>query len=949
MTMSNCVVKGNACIKNGSYGAFGGGVFVDAASVMLLRDSMIANNKATSTWADEATGGAGIAVRGSCVLRNCLIAGNSKAGGYGDGLHVYSGAATLMNCTVADNSGQGLYRYGGTVTITNSIVWGNGSDINGAATLVYSDTGNAGTNGGNISVDPLFERGFYLATNSPCQNAGTNSALFWGLTNYTTRVDGEPDNNANVNLGYHYPTGYNLGVGVFYVSASGNDASNGTSWASAFRTITKAISVAQDGTVIHVGAGNYTNGLESFPLTLAYLNGAQIRATNRETTVINAAGSTQRVMTITSCSGLDMRNVTLAGGYVTGSGYNLGGGLYVGNCGGIVMAGCAITNNTAYHGGANTYSRGGGLYSAASVITMTNCLVKGNTCSKNASYGAEAGGIYVDSGSTLVLRDSVITDNSAAGAYGGRIGGGMVNLGPCALKNCLIAGNTTSGGQGDGLYVSSAATLESCTVADNTGQGIYRSGGAVTVTHSILWGNGVDIVGSATVSWSDSGNGVTNGVNGCLSADPLFDRGYYLAAASPCVDAGTNGVSYWGWSNYTTRVNGSNDSGQVDLGYHYSTGLDSAYADLYVSPNGSDSGHSGTNWADAFRTITKALSMAQDGTTIHVGAGNYTNGLETFPLTLAYLKGVQIQGTNSAATVINAAGSSKRVMTVTSCSGLSLQSVTLTGGYATNTGGGGLYAANCGGLVLSGCAITSNTFYTASANSYGYGGGLYSVSSIITLDDCLVSGNTSRKDQSYNTGGGGIYADAGSITVLRDSVVVSNRAGGWGTTMGGGVGSAGACTLRNCLIARNSAGSGGQGDGLYLAANSTLESCTVANNTNQGVYRAGGSVGMTNCIAWDNGDDLAGAMTMVYCDIQSVDSFWTNGVNGCLSADPLFVWPATNSFRLTKHSPCVNAGMNFAWMVNASDLDGNPRVRAGKVDMGAYECQSVGGTMFVIR
>jgi len=44
-------------------------------------------------------------------------------------------------------------------------------------------------------------------------------------------------------------------------------------------------------------------------------------------------------------------------------------------------------------------------------------------------------------------------------------------------------------------------------------------------------------------------------------------------------------------------------------------------------------------------------------------------------------------------------------------------------------------------------------------------------------------------------------------------------------------------------------------------------------------------------------------------------------------------------FRLTADSPCINAGNN-SFISSPTDLDGNPRIRDGIVDIGAYEFQT---------
>jgi hypothetical protein len=83
---------------------------------------------------------------------------------------------------------------------------------------------------------------------------------------------------------------------------------------------------------------------------------------------------------------------------------------------------------------------------------------------------------------------------------------------------------------------------------------------------------------------------------------------------------------------------------------------------------------------------------------------------------------------------------------------------------------------------------------------------------------------------------------------------------------------------------------------------------------------------------------------------------WTDG-DGNIGADPAFVTPGRwddmdtpdvwddvwmeGDYRLRPDSPCIDAGINEAWMLPGTDLDGKPRILRGRssltVDMGAYE------------
>jgi hypothetical protein len=221
-----------------------------------------------------------------------------------------------------------------------------------------------------------------------------------------------------------------------------------------------------------------------------------------------------------------------------------------------------------------------------------------------------------------------------------------------------------------------------------------------------------------------------------------------------------------------------------------------------------------------------------------------------------------------------------------------LSNCVLVGNFAGGSGGGAYQG------TLNRCMFINN----GATN----GGG----ACLSTLNDCMLTGTY--------LGGGAL-----SSTLNRCAITNNDTLGARGST------------LNNCLLAGNNP---------YLGADScTLNNCTVTGNS--GGYAGGATYSaLNNCIIYSNSAYNAGwgpnyyDCTLTNCCTLPLPSAGTGNITNA----PLFVDVSSGDYRLQSGSPCINAGNN-AFVATATDLDGNPRIVNGTVDIGAYEFQGPSG------
>ena len=281
---------------------------------------------------------------------------------------------------------------------------------------------------------------------------------------------------------------------------------------------------------------------------------------------------------------------------------------------------------------------------------------------------------------------------------------------------------------------------------------------------------------------------------------------------------------------------------------------------------------------------------------------------------------------------------SDRVIGCTQADGTAvLDGFTITGGYATDSRGGGMYNIGASPTVRR-CVFFDN--YASS------GGGMANLGGSPTVTECTFSGNLANM-------GGGMF-NYESHPIVESCVFYDN-----GTNMLGGGGMHNYVdsnsTVINCLFIDNRAPFGA---GMYnYYADTTIINCTFSNNRANG-WGGGihsevvGHTVVTNCIVWGNTPDqiiaMAGgwgrsfAVDVTYSDVQDGYSG-----EGNIDVYPIFANPSVGDYHLKSQagrwdqasqrwvfdyvtSPCIDAGDPNSSVASEPFPDG------AIINMGAY-------------
>jgi parallel beta-helix repeat protein len=354
-------------------------------------------------------------------------------------------------------------------------------------------------------------------------------------------------------------------------------------------------------------------------------------------------------------------------------------------------------------------------------------------------------------------------------------------------------------------------------------------------------------------------------------------------------------------------------------------------ADLYVDDTGINAGNC-QNSSSPCRTIQYAINQAAaSGDTIHVAAGTYrftTNG-EIFPITIN--KNLTLEGAGEAITRIegNTPPSNPRdVIQVgsTTSSVVNISGFTITGGRYV----GVRYLNGSSGVVTLNQIVSNgregvrieNSSPTIIGNDIYFNA--YDGVHVLNGSNARITNNFIANNERH-----GIYVED-SNPVINGNLIVFN----------GGEGD----------------GEDGGGDGINIDGSSSspiITNNTIAYNYDDNIDNeyGGNPTIANNIIAFSIDDegiqwnDTPGPYPIFNNDVYSNDcDDWMDmddltGVNGNISADPLFVEVGEDYSVLACDSPVINAGSNGAPEIPDTDIYEEVRIVC-IVDIGAIEVQA---------
>jgi hypothetical protein len=311
-----------------------------------------------------------------------------------------------------------------------------------------------------------------------------------------------------------------------------------------------------------------------------------------------------------------------------------------------------------------------------------------------------------------------------------------------------------------------------------------------------------------------------------------------------------------------------------------------AFAQHYYVDPCGNDSAAGTSWATAFQTIQKGIDDANNGDVVEVNEGTYYENLQLNGVNNIILTSTDPTDWNVVKNTVIDANYNGNVMELSDCN-------PIIKGFQIQNGELGI-ACNDSSCTIERCNIIANICWGIGCSGNGTGRPI--------INGNIIAGNEN-----------GIVCLSGAAPLIENNIIFD--------------------IANNGIINAPDAGA-------TIIKNNNILRCGVS-----GVTKISStSPIINNCIIWDCNDDLIDCNATYSC-IQNNDL----GI-GNIHSDPCFVDADANNFHLRAGSLCIDAGDPNFNDANQTDIDGQPRIINGRVDMGADEANEVANlTIFRIR
>ena len=328
---------------------------------------------------------------------------------------------------------------------------------------------------------------------------------------------------------------------IRYVAPTGDDANDGTSWATAKATITSAVNASHSGDEVYVAAGTYNESIslkDGVNIRGGYNATSGIRDIDLFHSILDGTGLGKFLIvkydsdcsTPTYVEGMIIQNSEYGGE---------GGGAFI--RGNVFLDKCIIRNCLG--------SGGGGVYATAA-NAATPAVIQ-NTTIELCDATSSGGGAY--------LYQNAVMDGCIVRGNKGKYGAIRSHKATCIVKNCVVYNNTCSvdGWPGSaGIFNEAGGMVINCTVVNNEGKQYAGIHSVDQVYNSVFWGNR-DEEGDA-----DPANFISAESNGSSNnyADEGFDGESFGSITMDRTNMGENGPHF---NNPTSFVGVPTNAGEI--------------------------------------------------------------------------------------------------------------------------------------------------------------------------------------------------------------------------------------------------------------------------------------------------------------------------------------------------------------------------------------------------